>query len=308
MERRKFLIGSSGSLTAAVLPPFSFKTRPGPDYTALAKDLLHRRDRVAERTLRRLGAHKPDEIQLAYARSAGAMAAIDRLSLLPIRDQVHSSIQALMGELFTNVGEGLLAVEKLFDTITTKAPEPDPDALKSLFAGSRKVVLEEDLTEASKALYKNGLAILVEELDQEGFHPRLRREARRIRRLASLSERIAKDGLDTAVLTPADPKLKAEVEAAQQEMGDSAKVPKGHTALQVLGLIGCGLGIIVGGYYIVMGIACAISCDAPGALIIAILAAVIMAASIWGIILIQRAVSGHRPKEKLDNRAEPDLQ
>ncbi|MFT4980130.1 MAG: hypothetical protein ACI8S6_006042 [Myxococcota bacterium] len=249
--------------------------------------LRARRDRVTDRTLRRLRSNGSDDRKLAYAQGMGAMVAINRLSTIPVRDQVHPAMQDLIYDLFTDIGRFIHTLSGMFSEAAQVQPEP---AVLARTLEEIRVGLEHDaLSDASRTLHRNGLALLKEEFAEEGLQPRLRREARRLRQLTDLAERIALADGDTGVLTPANPALLAEVEAGEEAWSGESITRKKATKWQILGLIGCGLGIAVGGFMIVGGISCAISCGGGETLLIALLGGGIIFGSIFGIRAIQRA-------------------
>lgn len=278
--------------------------------------LRRRQDRVAARSLARVGLAgvEIDPEERAWARSAGAMAAIDGLARIPVADQLHPAVQALTGQLFEQVALGLQALRRRFEQVAASPREPSPDELDAAFARQLQALGEEtELSEASRRLHHNGLDALRAELAEEGLRARTAREARRLSRLEAMAERIALAGGSTAVLTPADPRVQGEVArgrgrwAALSSDSLPADAPgdrPGPTAAQVLGLIGCGLGIVVGGFLVVVGIACGISCDAPGVLLVALLGALVIGACVWGILSIKEAV--RRRRTTLEPAGDPE--
>jgi len=216
------------------------------------------------------------------ARGIGALAAIDALSRTPPTEQVHPALQEVIAELCADVGRHLRAVAGLLHRAGEL--DPEPALVERLLDSARQEIDEEEIGASARRLNQNGTANLKTELREEGPQPRLRRERRKILRAWSLAQRIATSP-DTAVLTPANPTLAAEVSSSQWAGGDR----KPLTALEVLGLIGCGLAIVVGGYLVIVGIACAVSCASAEALLIALVAGLLIWGGIAGIRRITRS-------------------
>jgi hypothetical protein len=300
MDRRSFLHLAGAGAVAAVATEGDAVAAPA-DAWGLQRRIarLRRRwERATARSLARVGLAEaePDDTERAWARAAGAMVAIEGLARVPIEDQVHPAAQGLLAELVQGLGEGLQALRARLEAVA-EAPAPEPQALALVFDGEAAALEEEvSLSEASRRLNRNGLALLRKELAEEGLPARARREARRLRRLEELSARIAEAGADSEVLTPADPALRERVQqgalrwSVVQAAGLDAPARRGPSAVQVLGLIGCGLGVLVGGFLVFFGIGCAVSCDAPGLLLVALLGGLVIAACVTGIVAIVRAI------------------
>lgn len=282
MDRRDFLMGSgSGLATLGLARPGGARDRRLRDRV---RELRCERDAFARRTLARFDAGAPPA-SLDFARGVGALAAVDRLSRVPRRDQVHPAMQALIGELMTDVGVLLRGLPSLYDEALIVAPGVGAEHLRQLVHGLAHQLAEDDPRANTRHLAEGGFRDLLDEITAVGVAPTLERERRRLVRAWSLAEQMA--GTETAALTSASPQLTNEVEAGEEEWGTSP--PRDPwTALQILGLIGCGLGMIVGGYMVIVGVACLASCGGMGGLVIAMLGAALAWASISGIRAIRR--------------------
>jgi len=299
MDRRSFLL-SAGTGLAVGLVPAALATAPA--HASLDRELpgsdadrkvlrfidraRRRREAVHSRTLRRLGRDGTDPIEQAFARSTAAMAAIERLPRLAVPDQVHPAFQAFAAELLDEVGAGVHALRSLFDAVLDAGSEPDPGSLAPVFEWTGRYLDDEDeLSEASRRINRGSLDELQARIEDEGLQGVTRHQARRMRRLADLSERIASAGGQSGVLAPADARVIDEVAEGKRRWSSLVvEDDEPMSAGRVLGVIACGLGVLVGGLVVFLSIGCAVSCDAPGLIAVALLGGVLIGACIYGIV------------------------
>ena len=78
----------------------------------------------------------------------------------------------------------------------------------------------------------------------------------------------------------------------------------GITPWEVLGLVGCGLGVLVGGYLVVVGIGYAFACESPGMLLVALLGASVIGGSRVGFVRIRRTVRQRKEAPEKDAPAQ----
>ena len=156
MDRRTFLLAggaSAGSLLTAAVPGSSSDRR----LRRMVDQLRRHRDRVQQRSLRRVGATNPDAEQATWARGAGAMAAIDRLAGVRPRDQAHPAVQQLIAELVGEVGAGLQVLRALYAELAEEPEDPPAGWLDLAFRRARAGLAEEELSPASQTLQHNDL-------------------------------------------------------------------------------------------------------------------------------------------------------
>ncbi len=252
----------------------------------LVERLERRRSNVTRRTLRRVGATAEDERALLYARGAAATTVIEQLSHTPVRLQVHPDVQRVALAAADDVGRALESLREVLDDVAEQAEDPHPDDLAELFERTEIELAAVDVSERSWTLNRNAVREVHGDARRHGLRAVCRRESDRLNKLRDLSARMARAGRTTA-LESADPALRMEVTESRRHWGDDTEKHP-YTALQVLGIIGCGLGIVVSGVFVIAGINCAFSCGSPSTVLLAVLGAVVIAACVAGIIAIVR--------------------
>jgi hypothetical protein len=300
MDRRSFLTLAGAGVAGSLLSPSVGEAADPDEERRLLEQLARARrrwDRASSHTLARVrpDAAEVDESVSTWARGVGAMQAIEKLSRVKLEHQAHPSAQALLRELFESVGAALRSL-RLGLRRTVDAPAPEVGPLDAILEGEERAFdAESGIGEASRRLFRNGLATLRAEIREEGLVVRMRRETRRLERLEDLAERIAAAGTATAVLAPADPEVRRALErgrARWSAVETPTEWPPRH--LLILGLVGCGLGILAGGLVAVQVVSCALSCDAPGLLPLVGIGAIVIVLSLYGMYRLAQSLRADR--------------
>ncbi len=281
MDRRSFLGTVAGGVA---LGGTAFASEPGDEILGLLDRLTAQRHR-AERDAR--AAFDADSVGLGwYPRSAGAMAVVDALATVPIEDQAHPAMQTYMAEVFATIGEGIEEAFGMFTELAEGDHAADPERVASALAEVQAAFGSARVSDASRRLVGNGLDALGVRLRQDGLGGEARRAVRRLSRLRRIARRVVDDPRGTSVLAPADPSFHLRIAAGTARWGFVAG--RTFNYLEVLGLIGCGLGILAGTYVFVVSVACALACDAPGLLLISLVGGLVVVLCIYGIVALNR--------------------
>ena len=259
-------------------------------------DRVHRRrDRMRtriERKLRRVD--EPEALEQAYARSVAALGAIEMLGHLPRRDQVHHRVQDAARQLFIDLGQGVLAVREALAATVEDGSEPDLEP--QLGELDPSYLHDADTSDAARRVSRGTVAEIKAELRLEGLQGVARRHLRKLDRAVRLADHIAATGRGLKALEGTDPGTHATIEEGEARWGSRAAgvarkaTGDGLVGVLILGIIVAGIAVLFAGYIVVGAISCAISCDAPGLFVVAIIGMLIIGLLIAGIVGMYRAV------------------
>jgi len=293
MQRRTFMAAGTGVLALSFANDVEAAVPLGDEDRRVRRrveQLLNRRAFVRRRTLRALRVQTPNELQEAYAQGASAMAIVEALSKVPVEDQVHPAMQTLADDVLEDIATSSTAMQAAFEEFAEEHEEFDSETLEVLLDRTEADFGALDVGDDSQRMNLNGLRELRKRARKEGLRPQARRVAKKIAKAHMLAKRIAVAEAETGVLSHASPELQQRVAlgSARWRMLDAAATrPRPLTATRALGVVLCGLGVLFGGFVFFVGIACAISCGA-GALVFALLGAVLIGACSAGILVLTR--------------------
>ncbi len=273
MDRRRFLTAGGGALAMTLGGDVEAAVPLGNDDTGIRRLVTRLRDRaefIYQRTLRSLRITRPDPAHAAYLRGTSAMAIIESLSHVPIEDQVHPSVQRLTRQLLDDIALSSHAMRSAMEVVADQPEEPPAEGLQTSLDSLQAQLAALDVGEDSKRMNRNGVMELRARIEREGLRSESRRAAKKLAKTQRLATRIHEAERGTGVMTSADPKLRRQVRIGQARWRriEGHHQPGGFSAAQTLGLLLCGLGMAFGGFVVIVGIACSISCGSSGLLFV----------------------------------------
>lgn len=299
--RRLFLQGAA--LTAAAVP---LSAQADDDrLRATVRELSHRAGELRQAFLdsmyedRPAAADRPlhDHIHDMGAGFA-AMSTVKDLGELPVGDQAHPAVQALLVEALTAIGAATVRSRELIEAFLA---EEDPGRETHLRAGLRGVRLSlgDWQTSLGRQAQIEGTLARSEGEPPGALLRQMRRSAARIRKAEKLAMQLAEAGDDTGILNLTDPEVLAAVEAGRERWGAECGGASGQkTWMLVLGFVVMGVGCTLGGFIALVGL-CVAACGSPAGIFALIGGLAIIGLSIWGGLTLVKA--GKKSGESAEN-------
>ncbi|MEL6342382.1 MAG: hypothetical protein AAFV53_04570 [Myxococcota bacterium] len=200
----------------------------------------------------------------------GGIAIAKALETLPVEDQVHPSVQALLLDVAGAIGA---AVVRSGSLLSGYLASDDPARELGLLESIRSVSDGLDdwrTTPDHRARLRRTLGAVLDDTAPGRLERRIRRQHRQSKRLERLSQSIWAQWEDTGVMTRTDPILARRVRAGRRKWAvpqSSRSAPRPRDWLIVLGLLVIGAGLAIGGSIVILGI-CSLSCGDGAALLL----------------------------------------